>query len=180
MAITSPFEVLQALDVSFKANACGFPVNTSVTDDWVGVGFQINHVPFLARMDDVSEILLPPSTIRVPGVKFWVKGLANIRGALMPVLDMKAFLYGEATVIGKNSRVLIVNKKGLIAGLLVEEVYGVRRFKPDEHKDEKDPDMESLQQYLAGVFVDHVHQWNVFSIDKLVETEQFSCVVCVG
>ena len=95
----------------------------------------------------------------------------------MPVLDMKAFLYGQTTVIGKNSRILIVDKKDLIAGLLVEEVYGVRRFKPDEHKDEKDPDMESLQQYLAGVFVDHVHQWNVFSIDKLVETEQFSCLV---
>jgi twitching motility protein PilI len=177
MAIISPFEVLQALDVNFKTNACGLPVNKSVNDDWVGIGFQINNVPLLARMDDVSEILPPPPMIRIPGVKFWVKGLANVRGSLMPVLDMKAFLYGQTTVIGKNSRILIVDKKDLIAGLLVEEVYGVRRFKPDEHKDEKDPDMESLQQYLAGVFVDHVHQWNVFSIDKLVGTEQFSCLV---
>ena len=177
MAIISPFEVLQALDVNFKKNACGLPVNKSVNDDWVGVGFQINNVPLLARMDDVSEILPPPPMIRIPGVKLWVKGLANVRGSLMPVLDMKAFLYGQTTVIGKNSRILIVDKKGVIAGLLVEEVYGARRFKPAEHRDEIVSDMGSLQQYLAGIFVDHVHRWNVFSVDRLVESEQFSYVV---
>jgi twitching motility protein PilI len=177
MAITSPFEILQALDVSFRANASGLPVNKSLNDDWVGVGFQINKLSLLARMDDVSEILPPPPTIRVPGVKFWVKGLANVRGSLMPVLDMKAFLYGQATVIGKESRILIVNKKGVIAGLLVEEVHGLRRFKPGEHRDEMDPDMGSIKQYLAGIFVDQTHRWNVFSVDKLVDTEQFLRVV---
>jgi twitching motility protein PilI len=177
MAIISPFDVLQVLDVNFKTNASGLPVDKSVNDDWVGVGFQINNVPLLARMVDVSEILPPPPTIRVPGVKFWVKGLANVRGSLMPVLDMKAFLFGQATVIGKNSRILIVNKKGVIAGLLVEEVYGVRRFKPGEHRDEIDPDMGSVKQYLTGIFVDHVHRWNVFSVDKLVDAEHFSCLV---
>jgi twitching motility protein PilI len=128
-------------------------------------------------MDDVSEILPPPPLIRIPGVKFWVKGLANVRGSLMPVLDMKAFLYGQSTVIGKDSRILIVNKKGVTAGLLVEEVHGLRRFKPGEHRDEMDPDMGAIKQYLAGIFVDQVHRWNVFSVDKLVDTEQFLRVV---
>lgn len=177
MAITSPFEILQALDVNFRANSSGLPVNKSVNDDWVGVGFQINKLQLLVRMDDVSEILPPPPTIRVPGVKFWVKGLANVRGSLMPVLDMKAFLYGQPTVIGKNSRILIVSKKGLTAGLLVEEVHGLRRFKPGEHRDEMDPDMGPIKPYLAGIFVDQVHRWNVFSVDKLVDTEQFLRVV---
>jgi twitching motility protein PilI len=177
MAITSPFEILRALDANFRANASGLPVNKSVNDDWVGVGFQINNVSLLARMDEVSEILPLPPTVRVPGVKFWVKGLANVRGSLMPVLDMKAFIYGQATVIGKNSRILIVNKNGVTAALLVEEVHGLRRFKPDEHRDEMDPDMGSIKHYLAGIFVDQVHRWNVFSVDKLVDTEQFLRVV---
>jgi twitching motility protein PilI len=128
-------------------------------------------------MNDVSEILPPPLTTRVPGVKFWVKGLANVRGSLMPVLDMKAFLYGQATVIGKQSRILIVNKKGVTAGLLVEEVHGLRRFRPGEHRDEMDPDMGSIKHYLAGIFVDQAHRWNVFSIDKLMDAEDFLRVV---
>lgn len=177
MAITSPFEILQVLDASFKANASGLPVNKSVNDDWVGVGFKINDIALLAKMDDVSEILPPPQTIRVPGVKFWVKGLANIRGSLIPVLDMKAFLYGQATVVDKNSRILIINKKGLSAGLLVEEVYGLKRFKPAEHRDETNHETGSVKEYLSGIFVDQVYRWNVFSVDKLVSTEQFLRVV---
>jgi twitching motility protein PilI len=177
MTITPPFEILQTSDVSVRTNASGSPIDKSLNDDWVGVGFRINNVSLLTRTDDVIEILSPPPTVRVPGVKCWVKGLANVRGALVPVLDMKAFLYGQVTAIGKNCRILIVNKKGVIAGLLVEEVHGLRRFKAGEHRDEMDPDLGSVKQYLDGIFVDQEHRWNVFSVDKLVDNEQFLCVV---
>ena len=95
-----------------------------------------NGVPLIAKMDDVSEILPPPETIRVPGVIQWVKGIANIRGNLMPILDMNGFLYGKETEFNKQTRILIINKLGVVAGLLVDEVYGLRRFKPDELRDE--------------------------------------------
>jgi chemotaxis signal transduction protein len=95
----------------------------------------------------------------------------------MPVLDMKDYLFGVATKINKNSRVLVINKSGLVAALLVEEVFGLRRFKQEELKDEVDPDTGSVKDYLAGTFVDQVRRWNVFSVDKLVKTEQFIKVV---
>ena len=128
-------------------------------------------------MDEVSEILPLPNTIRVPGVKDWVKGLANVRGSLMPVLDMKGFLFEQETQIKKESRVLIVNLFGLSAGLLVEEVYGLRRFKPENHIRESNSDLGAVGHYLAGAFVDQVRRWNVFSLEKLVKTDQFIRVV---
>ena len=95
----------------------------------------------------------------------------------MPVLDMRAYLFGNATELHKNSRVLIINQMGLSAGLLVEEVYGMRRFKPEELGDEIDLDLGSIGDYLIGSFADQVRRWNVFSVDKLVKTEQFIKVV---
>ena len=177
MAITAPFELLQQLESRCSKNSSGMPTNQAVVDDWVGIGFKINSIPFLAKMDEINEISPLPKTIRVPGVKFWVKGLANIRGSLMPVLDMRAYLFGNATELQKNSRVLIINKAGLSAGLLVEEVYGMRRFKPEELGNEVDSDLGSIQDYLIGNFVDRVQRWNVFSVDKLVKTDQFVRVV---
>lgn len=177
MAITSPFDLLQSLDGRCRKNASGLPVNRTVVEDWIGIGFKINDIPLLAKMDEITEILPPPETIRVPGVKHWVKGLANVRGSLMPVLDMNAYLFGEATRIRKESRVLIINVLGVAAGLLVEEVYGLRRFKPEDHVKESDPNVNSVSHYLAGVFVDQVRSWNVFSVEKLVKTDQFIRVV---
>ncbi|MCP3689110.1 MAG: purine-binding chemotaxis protein CheW [Gammaproteobacteria bacterium] len=177
MAISPAFEILQTLEVRFRQNGSGLPKNTSVAEDWIGIGFRIHDVSLLAKMDDISEILPPPSTIRVPGVKHWVKGLANVRGSLMPVLDMNAFIYGEATKIKKESRVLIINILGVTAGLLVEEVYGLRRFKPEEHQSRSATDMGPVGKYLAGKFADQVRRWNVFSVEKLIKHDQFIRVV---
>ena len=177
MPITSPFEILKNLDARCRRNSSGLPVAKAVVDDWIGIGFAINQMPLIAKMDDVSEILPPPETIRVPGVTHWVKGLANIRGNLMPVLDMNGFLYGNATELRKESRILIVNKLGIVAGLLVDEVYGLRRFKPEEHRREVVQDAGSIGEYLAGTFVDQVRRWNVFSVEKLARAEQFLRVV---
>ena len=177
MAITSPFEMLQSLDDRCRENASGLPVNRKVSDDWIGIGFSLNGIPLLAKMDEVAEILPPPQTIRVPGVKHWVKGLANIRGSLMPVLDMNAFLFGEMTPVKKESRVLIINVMGVAAGLLVEEVYGLRRFKPEDHLNETDTDVSAVKEYLNGKFIDQVRKWNVFSVEKLIQTDQFIRVV---
>ncbi len=177
MSITSPFKLLLALDTSSRKNSSSLPVNKLVVDDWTGIGFKINGIPLLTRMEEVTEILPPPDTIRVPGVQHWVKGLANVRGSLMPILDMNAFLHGKATELGKDSRILIVNQNGLVAGLLVDEVYGLRRFKPEERLNEIDAEAGPVRDYLTGIFVDRVQRWNVFSIDKLVKTEQFIRVV---
>ena len=177
MPITSPFETLKQLDARFRKNTTGLPVAKAVVDDWIGIGFSINQIPLLAKMDDVNEILPPPPTIRVPGVTHWVKGLANIRGSLMPVLDMNGFLYGTPTEIRKESRILIINKLGVVAGLLVDEVYGLRRFKPEEHQKDQKADAGSMGEYLAGTFVDQVRRWNVFSVEKLARADQFLRVV---
>jgi len=177
VGITSPFEILQSLDDRCRKNASGLPVNRKISEDWVGIGFSLNGITLLAKMDEVTEILPPPQTIRVPGVKHWVMGLANIRGSLMPVLDMNAYLFGEATRIKKESRVLIINLMGVAAGLLVEEVYGLRRFKPEDHQKETDVKSSAVKEYLNGKFVDQVRKWNVFSVEKLIKTEQFIRVV---
>jgi len=177
MPITSPFETLKELDRRCRTNSSGLPVASGVIDDWLGIGFSINGIPLIARMDDVSEILPPPDMIRVPGVIGWVKGLANIRGNLMPILDMKEFLYNEPTEFRKQTRILIVNKLGVIAGLLVDEVYGLRRFKPEELQQEVEQEAGSMTDYLAGIFVDQVRRWNVFSVEKLARAEQFLRVV---
>jgi len=177
MSIASPYELLKQLDARCRKNSSGLPVASGVIDDWIGIGFAISDTPLLAKMDDISEILPVPETIRVPGVTHWVVGLANIRGNLMPVLDMNGYLYGKPSKVRKESRILVINKQGVVAGLLVDEVYGLRRFKPEEHRQEEREVTGSLGDYLGGVFIDQVRRWNVFSVEKLTRTEQFLQVV---
>jgi len=177
MPAIAAFDLLKSIDIRCRRNSTGLPVATSVVDDWAGIGFAINHIPLLVSMEEVSEVLLPPATIRVPGVCHWVKGLANIRGSLMPVLDMNEFLYGYPAVIGNKSRVLITTNAEVKAALLVDEVYGLRRFKAEEQRPAVLADAGVFEEYLVGMFMEKSYRWNVFSIEKLAQTDQFLRVV---
>jgi twitching motility protein PilI len=90
---------------------------------------------------------------------------------------MNGFLYGKPTRIRKESRILIINKLGVVAGLLVDEVYGLRRFKPEDHEQNVNQETGSIGEYLAGTFVDQACRWNVFSVERLVSAEHFLRVV---
>ena len=62
-------------------------------EEWVGVGFRLGTERFLVPRGEVREVLMvPPAITRVPGAKSWVRGLANVRGHLLPVVDLKEFL----------------------------------------------------------------------------------------
>ena len=65
---------------------------------------------------------------RVPGAKSWIRGLSNVRGQLLPVIDTRAFLGSGAASVTRTTRVLVANHREIPAGLMVDEVMGFRRF----------------------------------------------------
>lgn len=142
--------------------------------EWVGIGFRLGAERFLAPRAEVREIVACPARLaRVPGARSWVAGIANLRGQLLTVIDMKAFLGGGTTRLGRDTRVLVVNDRDLGAGLLVDEVYGFRRF-PDGQRGVAPPEGElRCRRYLAGAFVQGSDEWPVFSLQALAESPQF-------
>lgn len=173
MGQLSPFATLLDFDQRCRQYARGLPEGKRIEKDWVGIGFSLHGKKMVARMAEVIEILPPPETIRVPGVQFWIKGVANVRGTLIPIIDMQAYLNGVFTRATKESRVLVINKHNILAGLLVEEVFGMRRFKPDLQMESALQDIGELEPYVEGSFSDVQFKWNVFSVDKLVTHERF-------
>ena len=59
---------------------------------------------------------VPNSITRVPGAKGWVRGLANVRGQLLPIIDMKQFIGSGVAVLSRNTRIVVVNHREIPAG----------------------------------------------------------------
>ncbi len=177
--MSTPFEYLAQLQLRCQQHAVGLPTKEKVDDDWVGIGFSSQSIRCIVQMSEVTEILPVPETIRVPGVKKWVKGLANVRGALMPVLDLRGYLVGGTTKINKHSRILIVDQAGVLAGILVEEVFGLRRFKQGTQRKNTSNQLRdaNMERYITGEFLDKNEQWNIFSMKTLLTTDTFLRVV---
>lgn len=75
-------------------------------------------------MPEVAEVGRPPSLTRVPGLPEWVVGVANWRGRVLAVLDVRGLLGGRVEPIGRAGRMVVLNRGPVSVGVLVEGVQG--------------------------------------------------------
>lgn len=156
-----------------RQNAQGLPEQEQTKAIWSGVGFTLNGRNYVAPMDEVSEILQVPRYTQVPGVQTWVKGIANVRGRLMPVMDLMAFLNIPSQLQLKRRRLLAIERGELYSGLVVDEVLGMQHFPQDLFTDEAPPGYEPVADYVKGGFDTEKGFWAWFSLYELARDPRF-------
>ena len=169
-----PFELLREMERRARSAVSGQGTGGGLPQEWVGVGFRLGGEQFVASRDEVREVLMVPEVrTRVPGTQRWLLGVANVRGHLLPLIDLKMLLGGGRTMVDRSSRVICVNHREIPAGLVVEEVSGFRRFVDGEYTDTAPPTIARCEQYLSGAFRRNSGVWPVFDLRALVESEAF-------
>ncbi|WP_205588042.1 chemotaxis protein CheW, partial [Pseudomonas aeruginosa] len=99
-------------------------------------------------------------------------GVANVRGRLLPIMDLCGFLGTELSPLRKQRRVLVVEHLDVFAGLIVDEVFGMQHFPVDTFSEQLPPLEAALQPFIHGVF--HREQpWLVFSPHALAQHQGF-------
>lgn len=173
-AVQSPFDYLQSLADKGRALAGQLPVQTERKEAWKGVLFELKGYRLLAPMDEVAEIVTPPPCTRIPGVKPWAYGMANMRGNLLPVMDLQGFLYGDnLSRDARRQRLLVVSCGGVYAGLVVESVLGMKHFWLEDRDMDLPVRDEMLAPYLSGAFRSGDEHLAVFSPWRLARDEAF-------
>jgi twitching motility protein PilI len=171
----SPYEMLVQMDRKCRSHAAGLPIMEEAREEWTGVQFVLHGRELLASMGDVTEIVSLPAVTKIPGVKPWVLGMANMRGMLLPVIDLERLLYGESTrALDAQRRLLVVEFGEVFAGLVVESVIGMRHYWVDE----KAAELPSWLDNEMSPFVDYSFERSglhipVINMATLVANEAF-------
>ena len=166
-------DLLKDIETKSLERAADKPDEGTLLSVWAGLAFKVAGIRVLAPMDEVVEILnLPRHLTRVPGSKSWVKGIANIRGNLLPITDLQAFLGDKPIVTNRRSRVLVISRGDVTTGLLVGDVQGMRHFA--EEQSITAARIEGvIGRFVQGAFENEDGIWPVLSMDQLVNDEQF-------
>ncbi len=164
--------LLQQMEEYSRNNAAPLPLNEEVRTLWSGIGFRIAQHHFVVSMDFVREIMKYPSVSQVPGSKEWVRGIANVRGNLLPIFDLQGFLGKVLTPVKRETRVLSIARDKLSAGLIVDEIYGMKYFDQSLFDAHIGRDMKWSDFFSGGYEVDGKN-WMVFNMQQLVESRDF-------
>lgn len=168
-----PILLLYEIEQECLRVAKGLPLQEEIKETWTGVGFKIGDVNLVAPLKQVNEILHYPKLTMVPGTQAWVKGVANIRGTLLPIMDLQGFLGQVLQPIGSKTRVLVVRRDELAVGLVVNEVLGLKHFQDEEKTTAVTAFDESLRNYVHGAFRQKGEEIMVFSMYALVDNPHF-------
>lgn len=85
---------------------------------------------FALPMDAVAEVGRTPAVTRVPGTPAWVTGVANWRGRILGILDLRGPLGVERADSGED-RLVVLQRNGVAVGVVAERVDGVIDVDPE-------------------------------------------------
>ncbi len=87
-----------------------------------------------APVEAVREIVPITATTRLPGAPVYVRGLINLRGSLITVMDAAMCLYGVEADDALAS-ILLVEHSGRVAGVIVDNVFDIQSLPASELED---------------------------------------------
>ncbi|HEV7453807.1 MAG TPA: chemotaxis protein CheW [Candidatus Saccharimonadales bacterium] len=115
------------------------------------LGGEVYAVPILA----VTEVVLTLDITPVPNAPDYILGLTNLRGKIVPVLDLeKKFNLNLDVQVAHRHIMVAQSKQKVLFGILVDEVTEVLKVPPDAIKPSPEMVMTKISaEYLGGVIV---------------------------
>ena len=116
------------------------------------VVFTLGGVDYGVAIANLREVGRLPSVTPVPNVPTWVLGVANIRGDVVSLVDLRAFLGLEPFGRQTSARMLVARdrQEEVTAGLVVDQVKGIRYVTADRINPATSPIEDRVAPYLRG------------------------------
>ena len=158
----------------FEEASTGLPAQKEMVELRKLVGFSVLGENCVIPLNELSEVLEVPKCIKLPRVKSWVCGLANVRGRLLPIIDAADFFGGALAGPLRERRVLVLDRDGIYVGLIVDTVHGIKSLPLSEYRETRHNG--PLAPFVEGSFSEEGRGLPLFCVQKLVEDSQFLSV----
>ena len=114
------------------------------------VTFNLDREEYGVEISSVQEIIRVGQITAVPNAPQFIKGVINLRGKVIPVLNLRKRLDLPDERLTKNSRIMVVESGRKIIGMLVDSVSQVLRI-PMTSVDDPPSEVEQMKAYVRGI-----------------------------
>jgi purine-binding chemotaxis protein CheW len=115
------------------------------------VGFRVGRETFGVPIGMVREIVRLPEITAVPNAADFIEGVINLRGKIVPVVDLRKRFKDAAIENGRKSRILVAEVDGQPVGLIVNSASEVLKIPPADVEVPRNLFSEGELSYISGV-----------------------------
>jgi len=128
--------------------------------------FQLNEQQYALPIQETQEIIRMSNITRVPNTKHYVEGIINLRGSIVPVINLNKRLNLPVSQYGEDTRIIVVENGGQKVGMIVDIVLEVGRFSEDEI--EPPSVAGDSVDYLKGVVKKKDQLWLLLNLGEII------------
>jgi purine-binding chemotaxis protein CheW len=137
------------------------------------VGFRIGNETYGVRIGAVREIVRVPEITAVPSAPDLIEGVINLRGKIIPVMDLRK-RFGQADIQpDKKNRILVVELENKLIGLIVNAASEVLKIPPSDIESPGSVFAEGESGYVTGVGKLKGRLIILLDISKLLQRSEF-------
>jgi purine-binding chemotaxis protein CheW len=115
------------------------------------VGFRIGRETFGLPISIVREIVRVPDITAVPNAPDYIEGVINLRGRIIPVVDLRKRFGEKSFEVNKKNRIVVVELESRLVGLIVNSASEVLRISPSEIDEPHNVFREGELNYITGI-----------------------------
>lgn len=168
----TPFELLEAIQNRAIIHAAEPPQPARKFSSWKGVRFTLGTEDYVVNMNNVAEVIPEPDTTPLPGTKEWIKGIANLDGRLVAIIDLNLFLEVPAHC-SQTRHTLVISNSDCKVGLLVDKVHGWVEFPTrDFAKEVPDKTAATIRAFIRGCYQKE-QTFPVFCANRFLDSQRF-------
>ena len=135
--------------------------------------FSLAGVKFGIPIHQVVELDKLPRVTRVPNVPYWVRGVTNLRGEILSVLDLRLLMGMERHEHLDRGRILVVRiGEESTAALVVDDVSGIARYVQDQLQPASADESPKIIPLLDGIYSTEDLSLKVLNVEKLMATPE--------
>ncbi|MBU3981169.1 MAG: chemotaxis protein CheW [Proteobacteria bacterium] len=113
--------------------------------------FSINQQPFGIEIFKVKEVLSYRKITPLPQMEGFIKGIINLRGAIIPVFDLREKFNLPIEEYTQFHVIIVVEISGRIMGIIVDDISDVLEILPEEFQTTGNLPPNIRREYLKGV-----------------------------
>lgn len=146
-----------------------------------------NSEIYAIHIEAVREVIDTIDITPIPLVPNYIRGVINLRGNVLPVVDLTARFFNHQSEIGKFTNIVVLEVKSgdelVIVGLMIDAVKEVVMFPEDQIDATPDFGTRIRTDYIAGVARHADNYLILLDIDTLLNIEEladFNCAISSG
>ena len=115
------------------------------------VSFTLGAEEYAIEITKVKEIILVEGITRVPQLPAYIEGIINLRGMVIPVIDLRKRFGVGKTACDEHTRIVVTRIGSTIVGMIVDAVSRVMRIPKADIQPPPDTIACLAGEYLIGV-----------------------------